>query len=97
MGNTINLAIQVLPTSGTADAYSLVDKAIEVIQRSGLRYRVCPFETVLEGDYDTVMQVVNEAQQSCFDGGAEELLVNIKIQRRKDRDVHIEEKTGKYD
>jgi uncharacterized protein YqgV (UPF0045/DUF77 family) len=52
MKNLINLALQVLPSSITSDPYSLVDKAIEVIQQSGLKYRVCPFETVIEGDYE---------------------------------------------
>jgi uncharacterized protein (TIGR00106 family) len=97
MKNLINLALQVLPSSTTSDPYSLVDKAIEVIQQSGLKYRVCPFETVIEGDYATVMKVVEQAQQACFDSGADDLLVYIKIQRRKDADVFIEDKTGKYD
>jgi uncharacterized protein (TIGR00106 family) len=97
MKNIINLALQVLPKSSTMESYDLVDKAIEVIQRSGLKYRVCPFETVIEGDYESVMKVVEQAQQACFDSGADELLVYIKIQRKKDRDVFIEDKTGKYD
>ncbi len=96
MEHTINLAIQVLPKSSTKDLYQLVDTAIHVIQESGLKYQVCPFETVIEGDYETVMNVVKKAQEACFASGAEELLVNIKIQVRKDADVSIEEKTGKY-
>jgi uncharacterized protein YqgV (UPF0045/DUF77 family) len=43
------------------------------------------------------MKVVEQAQQACFDSGADDLLVYIKIQRRKDADVFIEDKTGKYD
>ncbi|MBS0000391.1 MAG: MTH1187 family thiamine-binding protein [Cyclobacteriaceae bacterium] len=96
MKNTINLALQVLPRSASVDTYQLVDKAIEVIQKSGLKYRICPFETVIEGDYESVMKVVDQAQQACFDSGADELLVNIKIQRRNNADVTIEEKTAKY-
>ena len=96
MSHTINLAIQVIPKSGKHDLYSLVDAAIEVIQNSGLKYEVCPFETVIEGDYDRVMRVVKDAQEACFAAGAEELLVNIKIQIRSGGDVSIEEKTGKY-
>jgi len=96
MEHKINLAIQVLPRSETAGTYQLVDEAIRVIQDSGLKYQVCPFETVIEGDYDAVMKVVKKAQEACFVYGADELLVNIKIQVRKDTDVTIEEKTGKY-
>lgn len=97
MSHQINLAIQVLPKAPGADTYALVDKAIEAIAASGLRYRVCPFETVLEGPYDRVMEVVLQAQEACFAAGAEEVLVNIKLQHRRDGDVTIEEKTAKYD
>lgn len=97
MSNTVNLAIQVLPKVKDGNTYAVVDKAIEVIQKSGVKYRVCPFETVMEGTYEKLMQIVDEAQKACFEAGAEEVLVNIKIQRRPDADVTIEEKTGKYD
>ncbi len=96
MGKKINLALQVLPKVRDGDTYRVVDKAIEVIQRSGVKYRVCPFETVMEGEYDQLMQVVKDAQQACFDAGAEEMLVYVKIQSRKAGDVTIEEKMEKY-
>jgi uncharacterized protein (TIGR00106 family) len=96
MGNIINLAVQVIPKSDKKDQYFLVDQAIEVIQRSGLKHEVCPFETVIEGEYDQVLEVVRKAQEACFDAGADELLINIKMQIRKGGDVGIEEKTGKY-
>jgi len=96
MDHKINLALQIIPKSDKHDLYMLVDKAIQVIQDSGLKYEVCPFETVLEGKYGEILEVVKRAQAACFEAGAEELLVNIKIQVRKDGDVSIEEKTGKY-
>ncbi len=54
------------------------------------------FETVMEGGYEEILAVVKKAQTACFEAGAEELLVNIKMQVRKDGSVTIEEKTGKY-
>jgi len=74
-----------------------VDKAIEVIAASGLKYRVTPFETVMEGTYDEVMEVVKKAQQACYDAGAESMMTYIKIQSSKDTDVSIEDKMEKYD
>jgi len=50
--NIVNVAIQVLPSSKKEHPYSIVDKAIEVIQKSGLKYKVCPFETVIEGEIE---------------------------------------------
>ena len=96
MKNYVNIALQVLPKSKTKEAYDLVDDAIKVIQDSGLKYQVCPFETAIEGPYDEIMKLVEKVQETCFNEGAEELLVYIKIQNRKDSKVTIEEKMRKY-
>lgn len=96
MNNIVNLAIQVLPIATGKDKYAVIDSAIAAIAKSGLKHKVCPFETVVEGPYDRVMQLLNEIQLICFEAGAEELLVNMKLHRRKNEDVFIEEKTGKY-
>ena len=93
---TINLGIQIVPKSKTHEAYALVDKAIEVIQQSGLKYEVTPFETVMEGPEEDLMRVAREAQEAVLAAGAEEVLVYYRIQIRKGGDVTISEKTGKY-
>ena len=84
----INLGLQIVPKSKTKETYDLVDKAIEVIQQSGVKYEVTPFETV--------MHIAQQAQQAVLDEGADEILVYYRIQIRKDGDVTILEKTGKY-
>lgn len=97
MKNIVNVAIQVLPQTEAKKAYDLVDDAIEVIKNSGLKYKVCPFETVVEGPYDLIMETVEKLQQTCFENGAEELLVYLKIQNRHNADVSIHEKMHKYE
>jgi len=97
MKNKINVAIQVLPRSSIKGTYELVDIAIELIQKSGLNYRVCPFETVVEGYYDEVMQLVNDIQEAVYTGGAEEIITNLKIQTRHNQDVLIDDKMYKYE
>ncbi len=97
MKNQINLAIQVLPRSTTKGTYELVDVAIEVIQNSGLNYRVCPFETVIEGGYDEIMKLVKDIHEAVYASGAEEMITNIKIQTRHNQDVFIDDKMNKYD
>jgi uncharacterized protein (TIGR00106 family) len=96
MSQIINLALQILPKTKAGNEYEIVDKAIEVIQKSGLKYMVCPFETVIEGTYEEVMEVVKKAQDACFQHGATDLIANIKIQRKKEDSVSIEDKIGKY-
>lgn len=97
MKNYVNIALQVIPKSKTKETYDLVDDAIKVIEKSGLKYQVCPFETAIEGPYDEIMQLVKRVQQACFNKGADELLVYVKIQNRKQGDVTIEEKMKSYD
>ena len=93
----INVAIQVLPRSAKVGTYELVDKAIEVIQQSGLKFRVCPFETVIEGYYDEIMTLLKEVHEVVYANGAEEMITNLKIQTRNNEDVLIEDKMNKYD
>lgn len=95
--HTINLALQIVPQVASDKVYAVVDEAIAVIQQSGVKYRVCPFETVMEGGYDQLMDVVKRAQEVCFKAGAGQLLVYVKIQNNQHANVSIEDKTGKYD
>ena len=96
MNKTVNIALQVLPTSKTIHPYKLVDEAIEVIANSGLKYKVTPFETVMEGSYDEIMKVVKLAQEACYKAGTESMMTYIKIQSSRE-DVSIEEKMEKYE
>jgi uncharacterized protein (TIGR00106 family) len=92
----VNLALQIIPKSTTVDMYRLIDLAIEVIQKSGLKYLVCPFETVIEGEYEEVMELIRKAQETCFSAGADELIVNIKIHRSATTDLYFEDKISKF-
>jgi uncharacterized protein YqgV (UPF0045/DUF77 family) len=96
MDKTVNIALQILPSSKSIHPYLLVDKAIEVIAASGLRYKVTPFETVMEGSYDEIMNVVKLAQEACYKAGAESLMTYVKIQSSQN-DVSIDDKMEKYE
>ena len=88
----ITLGIQIVPKSMTKDTYSLVDAAINVIMRSGVHYQITPFETVMEGNYDQLLDIAQQAQQAVLDAGADECLVYYRIHYRKDTDVTFAEK-----
>lgn len=92
----INLGLQIVPKSKGQESYDLVDKAIEVIQDSGVKYEVTPFETVMEGPQEHLMAIAIEAQNAVFNAGAEEVLIYYRLHVRKDSNVTIEEKTDKY-
>lgn len=88
----VTLGLQIIPKSDNHETYWLVDQAIKVIQQSGLKYMITPFETVLEGTYEQTMEVANAAQLAVLKAGAEECLVYFRIHYRQDRDVTFEEK-----
>jgi len=90
--NLITLGLQIVPLSSQHKTYWLVDQAIDVIQNSGLKYLVTPFETVLEGTYEQTMQVANDAQRAVLNAGADECLVYFRIHYRKNQDVTFAEK-----
>ncbi|WP_066628814.1 thiamine-binding protein [Labilibacter marinus] len=94
--NTVNIAVQVLPVAKDKDSYDLVDDAIAIIEESGVKYLVTPFETVMEGKYDELMQVVKEVQNACYASGSEKVMCYVKIQSVLNKDVTIDDKVGKY-
>lgn len=96
MSNNVIFAIQVLPKVKDGNTVEFVDKAIEIIKRSGVKYRVCPFETVMEGPYDKLIQIVDEIRKVFLDTEVEEVLINIKIELRPHKDVTLEGKTSRY-
>ncbi|WP_423127002.1 thiamine-binding protein [Gaoshiqia sp. Z1-71] len=95
--NKINLALQVLPQAEGIDSYDLVDLAIAEIGASGLKYKVCPFETVIEGTYDEVMALVKRVHEVLEKNGTQKLMTYIKIQTVFQSDVTIDDKMAKYE
>lgn len=88
----VTLGIQIVPKSIKKQTYDLVDEAIEVIQKSGVKHIITPFETVMEGEYDELMAISKKAEQAVLDAGADECLVYYRIHYRKGEDVTFEEK-----
>ncbi|TLX73448.1 thiamine-binding protein [Labilibacter sediminis] len=94
--NKVNVAVQVLPVSNTKEVYDIVDAAIAEIHKSGIKYVVSPFETVMEGSYDELMDVVKRVQNICYASGAEKVMCYVKIQSNANNSVTIDDKIGKY-
>ncbi|HEX3010583.1 MAG TPA: thiamine-binding protein [Syntrophomonadaceae bacterium] len=90
-----NLSLQILPVVSEDKIYGVVDQVIEMIAQSGLNYIVGPLETSIEGDLDTLLQLVKKAQQICVEAGAPRVISVIKIDY-KPTGVTMDEKIGKY-
>ncbi len=91
----INAAIQLLPLHTNKDeAYKIIDTAIALISNSKLTYKVCPFETVVEGESETVFKLIQEIQNLSLKH-CKEVIINIKIHAGT-KDLFINDKLEKY-
>jgi uncharacterized protein (TIGR00106 family) len=91
---TRNVGVQVLPL--VENAYPVVDKAIQAIKKSGMKYEVGPLETTLEGeDLDELLEVAKTAHRACFEAGAGTVITIIKIADALEGTT-IEEKVRKH-
>ncbi len=93
--SNVNVSLQVLPVVPDEDIYDVVDKVIEYIDESGVKYEVGPMETTMEGDLDLLLEIVKESQKICVKEGASRVVSIVKIDY-KSEGVTMDEKIGKY-
>ncbi len=93
-----SVAIQVLPAVTDEDeVIRIVDKVIDYISSTGLNYYVGPCETAIEGDYDTLMEIVKNCQLVAAEAGCRAMNTYVKITFKTEGDVlTIDKKVTKY-
>lgn len=92
---TVNASIQILPIVLDKHPYKWVDEAIAVIQQSGIKYKIAPFATVIEGTYEEVMNVVHEVNQHLFQSRCNDWIANVQFNIRSS-DITANEKVSKF-
>lgn len=92
---SINVSLQVIPSVPEERIYPVVDKVIEYIKSTGVKHIVGPMETTMEGDLDTLMEIVKKAQEICIKEGASRVASVVKIDYKAEG-VTMDEKVGKY-
>ncbi len=76
--------VTMFPTSkGTASASEDVARVIDIIDKSGLPYKLTAMATVIEGEWDRVMEVLNKARLSLRRRGHERIYISITIDDRR--------------
>lgn len=105
-----SIALQVLPqieeslyvcggeesNSNKNEVFRVVDEVIKYIESTGVKYTVGPFETVMEGEFEELVQIVKEAQLIAVNSGASSTLSYIKLAYNPKGVSTIEEKTDKH-
>ena len=90
----------VIPLGKDESVSRFVAKAVEMVHQSGLEYRTNPMGTVVEGDWDAVMNLIRRCHNAVREG-ANRVITSITIDDRAvpgpriDRKVKsLEEKIG---
>ena len=92
-----SVAIQVLPKVATnEETIRIVDNVIKYIKSFDVKAEVGPFETTVEGDYDTLMEIVKGCQMICINAGAPGVMTYVKINYAPDGVLTIDEKCAKH-
>lgn len=94
--NIINAGFQLLPIHTSLHPYDWVDAVIDIIEKSGLKYEVGPFNTSVEGTYHQVTGLVDEINEFLYTENCNEWLLNVQYQLRSNADITAGEKTGKF-
>ncbi len=91
------LAIQCLPMGipEREQVWAAVDRAIAALDASGLSYTVGPFETVVEGPLDRLLEAAAAAHKAMLEAGAPTAATYMKVWSGSGIGTS-EEKTGKY-
>ena len=92
----INASIQVVPLTEIEKAFPVIDKAIALIQQSGLKYTVGAFETTIEGEYEPVQQLIKAIEDFCYAQKEIQFLVYKKLHISGSQNILAEDKTGKF-
>ena len=92
----INASLQIVPVVQDKHPYEWVDEAIVIIKHSGIKHEVGPFATVLEGNYNEVMNVINDVNEYLYQKSCSEWITNVQIQIRSEGDITGDEKTAKH-
>lgn len=88
---SVLLEFSMSPTDKGESLSPYVSRSLDIIDKSGVSYRLNPMGTCLEGSWDEVMGVVTK----CFERMSQDchrISVSLKIDYRKGKDNRLEGK-----
>jgi uncharacterized protein (TIGR00106 family) len=79
VANTL-LSIQIIPkTPNGEDVIPYVDRAIEIIQASGVKHQVNALDTTMEGELTELLDIVRQMNEAVHEFGSGSIISQIKI------------------
>lgn len=92
----LNASIQVIPLTQSNQAMEIVDRSIGIIEKSGLPYTVCPFETSIDGTWEEIMELLNQLKNQLQTESIDDALIQVKFHLSNRGPIVGESKTAKF-
>lgn len=84
--------ITIIPVGVGSSVSDYVAEALRIVERSGLKYKLTPTSTVIEGDLGQLFSVIKRMHESAFNKGAPRVVTVIKIDDRRDKSITMDYK-----
>ena len=82
----------VVPIGVGVSVSEYVAECERLIQQAGLSSQLHPYGTVIEGEWDDVMQVVKSCHEKIHEMGAPRVFTSLKVGTRTDREQTMADK-----
>ena len=86
--------ISVVPVgTGSPSASEFVAGAVQIVKNEpGVKYRLTPMNTIIEGDLEQLLAMAKKMHDSAFAAGAARVVTTIRIDERHDKPLTMEGK-----
>jgi uncharacterized protein (TIGR00106 family) len=86
--------ISIVPVGTKSPSVSdFVAGAVKIVKNEpGIRYRLTPMNTIIEGDLEQLLALAKKMHDSAFDSGAARVVTTIRIDERRDKPLTMEAK-----
>ncbi|MCL4684458.1 MTH1187 family thiamine-binding protein [Myxococcota bacterium] len=89
------VAVSVAPTGSGVSVGAYVAEALRVLEaQQRVRFEIGPMFTTLEGDLAEIFELILRMQEAVFAAGAARVSTVIKVDERRDRPAHMDEKVA---
>jgi len=88
---SVMVEFSIVPMGKGVSISSQIAEVMRIVIASGVKYRVNPMGTVLEGEWDQLMKVVKECHYAVMKDG-ERVVTSIKIDDRKGTTERMDKK-----
>jgi uncharacterized protein (TIGR00106 family) len=85
--------ITVVPSGVGPSVSDYVVRAIRVVEKhKDVRFQLTPMGTVIEGELDSILDVIRDIHNCAFDDRVKRVLTLVKIDERRDKALTMEGK-----